>query len=128
MSFYTIVIIIAIVLLVIGLTIIGLTLNKKNNTVMFPEFQTSCPDFWTLDEQQKCIPSPLNTPAPGKYYSIRDISHNGIVFNDPVKPTAITSLDVSTDSWTSLCDKSRWAYKNGILWDGVSNNNSCPQT
>ena len=37
----------------------------------------------------------------------------------------ITSIDVSSDNWVSVCDKSSWAKKYNILWDGVTNNNSC---
>lgn len=126
LSFYTIVIIIAIVILILALVLIGMTLNSKNSTVPFPEYQTLCPDFWTLNAEKKCIPSVLNTPAPGKFtYSIHDISHNGIVFDNATKPTRIVSLDPSENSWTSLCDKSKWANKNAILWDGIANTNQC---
>lgn len=123
LSFYTIVIIIAIVILILALVLIGMTLNSKNSTVPFPEYQTLCPDFWTLNAEKKCIPSVLNTPAPGKFYTIHDISHNGIVLGK--NPNRIVSLDPSENSWTSLCDKSKWANKNAILWDGIANTNQC---
>jgi len=125
LSFYTIVIIIAIVILILALVLIGMTLNSKNSTVPFPQYQTHCPDFWTLNEEKKCIPSVLNTPAPGKFYTIHDISHNGVTFDDSKKPPKIVSLDPSENSWTSLCDKYKWANKNAILWDGIMNTNQC---
>ena len=123
LSFYTIVIMIAIVIFILALVLIGMTLNSKNSTVPFPEYQTLCPDFWTLNAEKKCIPSVLNTPAPGKFYTIHDISHNGIVLEK--NPNRIVSLDPSENSWTSLCDKSKWANKNAILWDGIANTNQC---
>lgn len=125
MDFYTIVVLIAIVLLVLGLTIIGMTLAKRNSTNPFPEYQTSCPDFWTLNDKGLCVPSPLNTPSPSKYYKLVDIKHNGIVFDNIAKPANIVSLDPSENSWTSTCDKTKWATNNGILWDGISNYNGC---
>jgi hypothetical protein len=125
LSFYNIVIIIAIVLLILGLVLIGMTLNPKNNANAFPQYQSLCPDFWTLDDQKRCIPSVLNTPSPQKFFTVTDISHNGVVLDDPTKPTKIVSLDLSPDNWTSLCDKYKWANKNAILWDGVMNTNQC---
>jgi len=125
-SFYNIVIIIAIVILILALVLIGMTMKPTNSTIPFPQYQTLCPDFWTLDDQKKCIPSILNTPPPQKFVNVLDISHNGVVFDNQTKPTKILSLDLSPDNWTSLCDKYKWANKNGLLWDGVMNTNQCP--
>jgi hypothetical protein len=98
--------------------------NKKNNANVFPEYQNSCPDYWTINEQNVCIPSMINTPSPSRFLK-KEIKHSGVSFNDDTKPTKITSLDVGETNWVSLCEKSRWAYANGILWDGITNNNSC---
>lgn len=66
LSFYSIVLIIAIIILIIALTIVGLTLNKKKNVKPFPDFKSTCPDFWSYDTRlSKCVPSPpdyKNTP------------------------------------------------------------------
>jgi hypothetical protein len=122
LSFYTIVIIIAIVILVIALTIVGVTLANKKNTAPFPDYQNTCPDFWTLDTNGttcKIPTSSINTPAPNK--ALIAIKHDGVTSQDNI----ISSIDVSDDKWVSVCDKSSWAKKAGILWDGVTNNNTC---
>jgi uncharacterized alpha/beta hydrolase family protein len=121
LSFYTIVIIIAIVILIIALTIVGVTLANKKNTAPFPDYQNTCPDFWILDSNgTSCRPvNSLNTPPPNK--AAVAVKHDGITSQNNI----ISAIDVSDDSWVSVCDKSSWAKKAGILWDGVTNNNTC---
>ena len=34
-------------------------------------------------------------------------------------------IDFSNPAWTGVCDKKKWANENGIVWDGISNYNSC---
>ena len=34
-------------------------------------------------------------------------------------------IDFSDPKWKGICDKKKWANENGIVWDGVSNYNSC---
>jgi len=123
-SYYTIVIIIAIVLLVVALTMVGLTLNKKNNKNPFPNYQNSCPDYWTI-ENGHCIPNGgINVPTVNQYTATK-LGHAGVVLDDQTNPTKIVSLDLSGNNWTSICDKHAWANANGILWDGIANNNTC---
>jgi hypothetical protein len=122
LSFYTIVIIIAIVILVIALTVVGVTLSNKKNTIPFPDYQNTCPDFWTLENNGTTCKPPLsnmNTPSPNK--AVVAAKHDGVT---SVNKT-ITTIDVRDDNWVSICDKSSWAKKSGILWDGVTNNNTC---
>lgn len=123
-SYYTIVIIIAIILLVLGLTMVGLTLNKKNNKNPFPNYQNSCPDAWTI-ENGLCTPNGgINVPVVNKY-TAKKLKHNGVILDDQINPTRIISLDLSGNNWTSICDKHAWSNANGILWDGIANNNTC---
>jgi len=122
LSFYTTVVIIAIVILVIALTIVGVTLTNKKNNISFPDYQNTCPDFWSLDtDGTTCKPllSNINTPPPNKA-SIA-VKHDGVTSANNV----ISSINISDDNWVSVCDKSSWAKKSGILWDGVTNNNTC---
>jgi glucokinase len=37
----------------------------------------------------------------------------------------IVSINTDDTNWASLCEKSSWAKKYNISWDGVTNNNSC---
>ena len=121
LSFYTIVVIIAIVILIIALTVVGVTLTNKKNNIPFPDYQNTCPDFWSLDSNgTTCKPVlNMNTPSPNKA-SIA-VKHDGVTSQNNV----ISSVDISEDKWVSVCDKSSWAKKSGILWDGVANNNTC---
>jgi hypothetical protein len=121
LSFYSIVVIIAIIILIIALTIVGLTLKNKKNVKPFPDFKTTCPDFWILDSNDLCIPSspPVNTPLPAKVASNK---------NDNVKIDAnnvILSINSDDSKWASVCTKTKWAKNVDILWDGVRNNNAC---
>jgi len=125
LSFYTIVVIIAIIILVIALTIIGVTLTSKRNNKVFPDYQNMCPDFWTFDiSGNKCTPpiSGMNSPLSNKLTA--STTHIGVTISEGNNKT-IQSIDLSEDKWVSICDKASWAKKVGILWDGVANNNTC---
>ena len=122
LSFYTIVIIIAIIILVIALTIIGVTLTNKKNNIEFPDYQNTCPDFWTLDSGGNiCNPNGMNEPLDIKVANAAN--HSGVTANKG--NTKIENINISQDNWVSVCDKASWAKKAGILWDGVTNNNTC---
>ena len=121
--FYTIVLIIAIIILVVALTIVGITITNKVKNNSFPDFQNTCPDFWSLDKTVCSPPSSgINTPGPDKFTGLQpSIQHAGVsISNGKVK-----TLDIVGSNWTSVCDKASWAKANGVYWDGVSNNNSC---
>lgn len=146
-SFYTIIVIVAVIILIIALTIVGITLAKKQNNIHFPEFQTACPDFWTVSaDTGKCIPNENNNSMKVTTFVnhsdvMRRFNHKGVTIEE-AKPTAavrgngstvpektgsakVTEIDISEDNWVSVCDKSTWAKNAGILWDGVTNNNTC---
>ena len=121
LSFYTIVIIIAIIILVIALTIIGVTLTNKKNNIEFPDYQNTCPDFWTLDSSgNRCVSNNINVPLQNKLDEAK--KHDGVTINNDNKNL---SINLSEDNWVSICDKASWAKKYGILWDGITNNNTC---
>jgi hypothetical protein len=99
MDFYTIVIIVAVVLLIISLTFIGLLITHVNSTSKYPASYSTCPDYWSFDGN-KCNSNGLNT-------------NNGLSSYTP---------DID------LCKNFNWAYNNKISWDGVINTNSCKLT
>lgn len=127
LSFYSIVLLIAIIILIIALTIVGLTLKNKKNVKPFPDFKTTCPDFWTVDAiDGLCKPStttPINTPLPAKVndYVNANVATSGTTSTDK----KIVSIDPDNSKWASVCTKTKWAKNVGILWDGVTNNNDC---
>jgi hypothetical protein len=124
--YYTIVLVIAVVLLIIALTIVGMTItaNKKQ---AFPDFKNTCPDYWTLSDGNICTPPEdnINLPLPAKFSGGEKsaVKHAGVHLDS--HNTYIQYMDVGTTNWSGLCDKSHWSKMTGILWDGVSNTNSC---
>jgi len=123
--YYTIVLIIAIIIEIILLVIVGRGLTMKN-AVPFPNFQNVCPDFWTFDGTV-CLPHGVNIPGPAQISA--SAAHPGVTL--VVDPSSLTqsnmieSLDPNTKNWTDVCDKFSWANTNGVYWDGISNNNQC---
>lgn len=132
LSFYTIVTIIAIVLLIIALTIIGLAMRKNTLKDEYPDYQYLCPDSWTLQADQKtCMPNsnmnnpeinPVNPRTP-----LLNAPNTGTIVHSGVNISSnrIASINISSDNWPSMCEKTNWAKKNKILWDGIANNNTC---
>jgi hypothetical protein len=131
--YYTIVIIIAIILLIGSLSVIGVMMTSSSNKKAFPDFQNVCPDYWTMSATNNatiCMPpiSGINIPNEAVYSGSKPtIDHSGVTW---IKKTdknkgAVTQIDLSTSNWMSVCDKKSWANANAIVWDGVSNNNGC---
>ena len=108
-SFYKFALIIAIVLLIICLIGMGILLQYQNAGLKFPEHPNTCPDFWTADLSGggRCIaPDPsrnVGNITPWR----RDLSYS------------------YADMGVNICDKYKWATKNKLNWDGVSNYNGC---
>jgi hypothetical protein len=129
LSFYSIVLLIAIIILIIALTIVGLTLKKKQNVKPFPDFKNTCPDFWTVDATDGlCKPSattPINTPLPAKVHSYVNANVPVVTSGSTATDKKIDSIDPDDSKWASVCTKTKWAKNVGILWDGVTNNNDC---
>jgi len=124
-SFYTIVTIIAIVLLILALVIIGVSIRNNSLKDEFPDYQYICPDTWKLqDDQKTCVPSKqqLNNPDLNSV-TRKSINHPGVTLTSD--SNKIASIDLTTDSWSSLCEKTRWAKSNKIMWDGIANSNTC---
>lgn len=125
--YYTIVLVVAVILLIVGLTIVGMTITGKKSQP-FPEFQNTCPDYWFLEENV-CYPpeSGINTPASDKFVggNAAPVKHAGVQLNSPTAPNSILSLDLTKSNWNGVCDKSSWGKRTGLIWDGVTNNNTC---
>lgn len=125
LSFYSIVIIIAIIILIIALTIVGLTLKNKKNVIQFPDYKNTCPDFWTLNNSGLlCVPPsiPINTPSSEK---VKKYQNANVVTSTNGETAKIDSINPDDSKWASVCAKTKWAKNVGILWDGVANNNAC---
>lgn len=121
MDFYTITTIIALILLIIILIIYGVNYNNMK-IKPFPETQAICPKNWNGDISGNCI-----NPT--------DSSYNRMSIIPTITPGYMSNgrgFNPNHANWTSykgaknsICGKKRWANDNNIMWDGVSNYNSC---
>ena len=125
---------IATVILIAILAIMGIMITDQGHGTVFPPTSNTCPDYWLQDATGMCY-FPLGKDA--KNIGIIDASANSP--SSSVAPFAFTStdsslgayyLDPKNKSWngmgkTSICAQREWATKNSIVWDGVTNYNSC---
>jgi hypothetical protein len=121
--YYTIVLVIAVILLVVALIFVGIMLTTRGKNIPYPDYQNACPDFWSVDGSI-CKPpqTDVNTPSPDKFIgSTPLIKHDGVKLDGK----KVVSIDTSADNWANLCSKTSWAKSNGIFWDGVANTNQC---
>lgn len=144
--FYLIVLAIATIVLILLLTFVGLMMKKQNKSDVFPPVANTCPDGWIHDvSNNACLfnkdnfgydsagKAYVSTNAFNVFNNLRDNSAN-IIYRvdatnggikgfklDPVNGASIWN----TGGLTSLCSQKSWANKSQILWDGVSNYNSC---
>ena len=115
-TFYKIVLIVATVMLLLILVAIG-TLIQQDGSTVYPPNALKCPDYW-VDDSEGCRSQKIN-----------DASLNSpIDFEDETKDNYYKTLDSNPDKYIGLsdtCSKRKWALSNNILWDGISNYNSC---
>jgi hypothetical protein len=102
--FYKIAILISIIFLILCLIGIGILMQYQNAGMKFPIHPNVCPDFWTGSEDGKTCSNQTNTNI-GKLTA----GNNNITLS----------------TYSTICDKYKWATNNKINWDGVSNYNGC---
>jgi hypothetical protein len=123
-KFYTITIIVAFVILVIALIGLGILLQNNEASTEFPPKQNTCPDNWTVsgefcewDPSKVFIGDLRSTDSTsGSFNSIS---------NDYVEISGNNPNGIKFKSNVLRCDKKKWANKNRIIWDGVTNYNQC---
>lgn len=119
MSFYTIVLIIAIIILIIALTSVGLLLGRLNTSKTFPPSASDCPDYWVVKTDGSCtvpITTGINKPSNEYNSNTPGLSDGAVKFTD---------AGWKNQGISELCAKKKWANKYNVLWSGVSNYNSC---
>ena len=132
-SFYRIVITVALIALIGSLTYVGMLMKyHKNKNTTYPPVASSCPDFWTVSstDQTKCdIPKPdaSGIQNVGSIYSGTALQLNST--NTPGLDTQANNIKFSDATWgvgsAATCKKQKWANQYGLVWDGISNYNSC---
>ena len=100
--FYKIALIVAILFLIVCLIGIGILMQYQNAGMKFPIHPNACPDFWNSTDGTTCTPDSKGT--------------NKGTFTNP---------SISLTSYSTICDKYKWAKQYKVNWDGVSNYNGC---
>ena len=133
MSFYVYVIIIMLIVLTISLVGMGVMITKEDTNMKYPPTTNTCPDYWNVDMCGNCIFPGMGKRNSGTY------AKDALLANKPPFPILNTYLDPSgqwvfnstSTQWTAatgmstICAQQDWAKTSGVLWDGVSNYNSC---
>ena len=135
--FHVIVLSIATIILILLLIFIGILLSKGNTNLAYPPNYGICPDYWSIEEESgKCVIPAFSAdavnigniygPDPGPNPSLVDSIINTPGYSYVVDDQVVTHyIDFNDDGWTGVCSKQKWANEHGIVWDGVSNYNSC---
>jgi len=122
-SFYIVVTIVALIVFIVLLTVIGVFLNtSKSNGTSFPTIANKCPDRWALDNQGNCV-------IPANSVNVGTFSATNSNINTPGLNASSGLINMNDPGWsgvkTALCSQQAWANQLGIVWDGVTNNNTC---
>jgi len=121
--FYIVVSSIAIIVLILILTVIGLMMKYQNHVDEYPPYQSQCPDYWVTLPGGNCA-----QPANGAINALAD-NYNPLSTSKP-DPTLTKNVVIAGGprgpfsynfSANSVCDNKKWAARNKIEWDGVSN-------
>lgn len=128
--FYVVVLSVALAFLIILLTIIGILMQKKNVNNIYPPIQNKCPDYWDIYDTSYCqVPTSTSTNT-GTIFSGTSLTDSFKTSTPGITTGAVNYIDFNNTNWsstgkTSLCAQREWANKYQIVWDGVSNYNSC---
>jgi hypothetical protein len=132
-TFHIIVLSVATVALILILIFVGVLLSKGDTNAAFPPSYGMCPDYWEIDaSSNKCLIPNIQTTKLniGNMYDTDETLKDAITYTPgygyDISNNVITQyIDFSDPKWKGQCDKKKWANENGIVWDGISNYNSC---
>jgi hypothetical protein len=140
MDFYTIVLIIAVVLLILALTGLSLMLTQVGTTTSFPPISNTCPDGWTAGSPDgsgniTCTSSASTTNKPSTYdvngaYSKNSPGYINYYYSSEKFLGGVTStngaqsISINKGIVKNVCDQKTWSDANKIIWDGVTNSNA----
>ena len=137
--FYTVVVIIAVVIMILALTYIGILISQKTigaNIVGYPPIATTCPDNWETMETSTgntvCKIPTTEMKNVGALYDTNDVLDTGITGDTSGYGTQGDDkyIDFNNPLWSSTseittCAKKTWADTYNIQWDGVTNYTLC---
>jgi hypothetical protein len=138
-TFRVIVLSIAVVVLILLLIFIGILLSKGTANKVWPPTNTTCPDFWLVTDDGKgcAIPGnlganslnigtmygnlPGNLPGQGQ-----PLTTTFVNFNNPNAYVESPTGDyIDLTKFSGVCQKQCWSKQFNVVWDGISNYNSC---
>lgn len=149
--FYTIVVVVAVIMFILILTYVGLLIAEKNfgsSLVEYPPISNSCPDNWNArtkvdNDNNEKVYCELPTTSMKNVGTILDPStsnesltnaqitygYNDTLFTD-VSSNPVGVIDFSDPLWlstgkTAICAKKQWCETYDIQWDGVTNYSKC---
>ena len=128
-SFYSGVVLIAVIILIITLIWLGIELSKAKESKDFPPTFGTCPDYWVQDGNTCHIPlnkHPNNKgifAAGGSSLLLNPSNTPGIDLGDHT--IDMTNAGWKTSGKTEKCNKRSWASDNDLVWDGINNYNKC---
>jgi hypothetical protein len=143
-SFQITVMAIATVILIGIFTVLGIILSGNTADKVYPPMANTCPDYWKVspnDDTLCVVPSPSSVNS-GKIYTIGadgnrylNISakkETGKILTPGLTTDAdgVNVINFSNEGWgadgaSPICAQKTWSGLTNIVWDGVSNYNSC---
>jgi hypothetical protein len=134
--FHFTVLTVAIVFFIIIIISISILLSyKKNNIATYPPTMNTCPDYWDVASDVSGCKIPNSGINVGELYK-QTADANGNTYNITTIPSTFglkgnNTINFADSAWsssyssTNRCALKTWSNKNNIIWDGVSNYNSC---
>jgi hypothetical protein len=131
-SFNAIVLSVAVIILIIILAYMGSVMSTAKTNIVFPPTANICPDGWTPTSDGTCT-SRSNGPNVGAIVVKNIADRTTSTPNVSVSVSEggnVYTLDPASVIWassgkSSICGKQAWAGAIGVVWDGISNYNSC---
>jgi len=133
--FHITVLTVALVVLILLLTFIGIVMSNQKRNMTYPPTYNTCPDYWTIStDGSNCIIPTYNSQLNiGSLYSSPNVLAQSVYstpgFNSPTDPATnatTNQINFNDSNWKgSICNQKTWAVNNSIVWDGISNYNSC---
>ena len=128
-SFYSIVVLIAVIILMLTLIWLGIEITKAKEEKDFPPSRPMCPDYWKQLNATTCeIPTSRHPNNKGIFTD----DGTGLIIGSDNTPGWLGNNEIDmtdagrkTEGVGDVCAKRSWANEFGIVWDGVSNFNKC---
>jgi hypothetical protein len=127
LNFQKITLVIAAIILVIVLIIIGISMSKGQSSMAWPPVVGNCPDYWVdlpPGSGQACFNEHFLGNDPRYIPEVGLVEEcDGGICKKVIKIQNKNTMDFNTTTYTGSlgdCNKSEWAKKIGVTWDGIT--------